>query len=161
MQARHRFRSTLGQIADLIALTLALAWPVRANDRVFTFTARDSASGTFSFGVLDVSANGDGTFTATGGFLVVVSGPDAGHYDLVPNPNPPNPFFSSSGAFLADDILYPGQDPSLDIFGLLFAGNGLEINIWGNSPGNYSYWSFNGGFFTLASDNAEFRVTRH
>lgn len=162
MQARRRFRSTLGQAAGLIAMTLALAWPVRANDDpVFTFTATDSASGTFSYGFLEVSANGDGTFTATGGFLLVVSGPDVGLYELFPNPNPPDPFLSPSGAFIADDQLYPGQDPSLDVYGLLFTGNGREINIWGTGPGTYSYYSFNGSFFNLASDNALLRLTYH
>src|SRR3954447_15178969 len=62
MQARHRSRSTPGQIAGLIALTLVLAWPVRANaERAFTFTATDLASRTMSFGFLDVTANPDGT----------------------------------------------------------------------------------------------------
>jgi len=162
MQARHPSRSTLGQIAGLIALTLALAWPVRANaERAFTFTATDLASGTISFGFLDVTANPDGTFTATGGYLVVVGGPAAGVYDLVPNPNPPNTFSSQSGAFIVDDILYPGQDPSLDVWGLLFAGNGREINIWGNFPGSYSYYAWNGSYFDLASGNAEFSLTGH
>jgi hypothetical protein len=162
MQARQRFRSILGQAAGWIALTLALACPVRANDDpVFTFTATDSASGTFSTGYLEVRANGDGTFTATGGFLLVSSGPDVGLYELLPNPNPPAPFSSPSGAFIADNQLYPGQDPTLDVYGLLFAGDGLEINIWGTGPGTYSYYSFNGSFYNIASNNAVVRLTTH
>jgi hypothetical protein len=117
----------------------------------FTFIATDSASSTFSYGLLMASANGDGTFTATwgsnftaatttcGSYLMVISGPEVGLYDLFPNPNPPTPFSSPTGAFMANDVLYPGQNPSLDQFGLLFStGNGLEINIRGNGPDTYS-----------------------
>jgi hypothetical protein len=134
----------------------------------FTFIATDSASSTFSYGLLMANANADGTFTATsesnsttatttcGSYLVVISGSEVGLYDLLPNPNPPTPFSSPSGAFMANDVLYPGQNPSLDQFGLLFStGNGLEINIRGNGPDNYSYYSSDSN---LASDNAEFTL---
>jgi hypothetical protein len=134
----------------------------------FTFIATDSASSTFSYGVLIANANADGTFTATSGsnftaatttcgsYLLVISGPEVGLYDLFPNPNPPTPFSSPTGAFIANDVLYPVQSPSLDQFGLLFStGNGLEINIRGNGPGNYSYYSSDSN---LASDNAEFTL---
>src|SRR5262249_40186855 len=77
---------------------------------------------------------------------------------LFPNPNPPNAFSSPSGAFSVDDQLFPGQDPTLDVFGLLFTGNGVEINIWGTGPGTYSYFAFNGSSFPLASNNASFTL---
>jgi hypothetical protein len=143
----------------LIALTLALAFPFGAKADTFTFTASDSDSGTFSYGVLQATNNGDGTFTATSGYLVVISGPDVGEYDLFPNPNPPFPFVSPAGAFIVDDELYPGQDPLLDMYGLLFTGGGLEINIWGNGAGiPYSYYSWNGSTYNLASNNASFAL---
>jgi hypothetical protein len=150
----------MGASVRLIALALVLAWPTPASaaDPTFTFTATDAASGTFSYGVLEAQANGDGTYTATGGYLVVISGPDVGTYDLFPNPNPPHPASSPSGAFIFDNVLYPGQDPTLDVFGLLFTGGGLEINIWGTGPGTYSYFSFNGSGFNLASNNAVFTL---
>jgi FIMAH domain len=156
MQARQRFSVTVGKTFGLLALTLALASPARAiADTTFSFTATDSGSGTFSYGLLQASDNGDGTFTATGGYLIVISGPIVGTYDLFPNPNPPAPFFSPSGAFLVDDILYPGQNPTLDVFGLLFTGNGLEINIWNDGGGvPYTYFAFNGSSFVLASNEA-------
>jgi hypothetical protein len=142
----------------LAVLASALAMPVRANAaESFSFIAADFGSGTISYGLLQATDNGDGTFTATGGSLVVLTGPDVGTYALFPNPNsPPAPFASPSGAFIADNVLYPGQDPSLDMYGLLFTGNGLEVNIWGNSPGSYSYWSFNGSTYNLASSDAIF-----
>jgi hypothetical protein len=159
MQERQRLWSTIAQSARLIALALALAWPARASaDPTFTFTATDSGSGTFSYGVLQASDNGDGSFTATSGYLVVISGANVGAYELFPNPSPPFPFVSPSGAFIVDNVLYPGQDPSLDVYGLLFTGAGLEINIWGTGPGTYSYYAFNGSSFTLASNNAVFTL---
>jgi hypothetical protein len=156
MQARQRFWSSVVRRVGLIAFTLTLACPTAANaDSAFSFTASDKASGTFSYGLVQASDNGDGTFLATSGFLVVISGPDVGAYDLFPNPNPPLPFNSSSGAFIADDILYPGQNPTLDVDGLLFTGDGLEINIWNDGGGvPYSYYSFNGSIYNLASNEA-------
>jgi hypothetical protein len=157
MQARQPFGSALGYGFRLMALALALAWPARARaDQTFILEASDPGSGTDSIAVLQATPNGDGSFTATSGCLFVFSGPNVGTYDLVPNPDPPNIFVSPSGAFLVDDQLFPGQDPLLNMFGLLFEGNGLEINIWGNGPGiPYSYFSFNGSFYNLFSNNAD------
>jgi hypothetical protein len=154
MQALQRFQATLARSAGLAALTLVLIWPVRASAQTFTFSATDSASGTYSYGVLDVSNNGNGTYTATGGYLIVLSGPIAGTYALFPNPNPPGTALSPSGAFIFNDQLYPGQSPTLDVFGLLFTGGGLEINIWNDGGGvPYTYFAFNtnNGTFPIAS----------
>jgi hypothetical protein len=157
MQARQRFWASAVRRVGLMAFALALAFPLRANaaDSTFAFTATDNGSGTYSYGLVTASDNGDGTFTATSGFLVVLSGPDAGTYDLFPNPNPPFPFGSPSGAFIVDDILYPSQNPTLDVFGLLFTGGGLEINIWNDGGGvPYSYFSWNGSSYNVASSEA-------
>jgi hypothetical protein len=156
MQAWQRFWASAVRRVGWIALALALACPLRANaDSTFAFTATDNGSGTYSYGQLTATDNGDGTFTATSGFLVVLSGPIAGTYDLFPNPNPPFPFFSPSGAFIVDDILYPSQNPTLDVDGLLFTGGGLEVNIWNDGGGvPYSYFAFNGSSFPLASSEA-------
>jgi hypothetical protein len=159
MQARHRFRSTLGLRPRLIALAVLLALPAGAGAQTFTFTATDAGSGTFSYGVLEATPNGDGSYTATDGYLVVLSGPIAGIYDLDPNPNPPHAFVSPSGAFFADNVLYPGQGSTLDGAGLLFTGNGTEVNIWGNGAGNpNSYWAFAGSSYVLTSNDAAFTL---
>jgi hypothetical protein len=150
MLTRQAFGSVLGYSVRLMALALALAWPTRARaDQTFVLGTVDPGSGTGSIAIVQATPNGDGSFNATSGSLCVLSGPTAGMYDLVPNPNPPFPFFSPSGAFIVDDQLFPGQDPVLDVYGLFFAGNGLEINIWGNGPGSYTFASFNGSFFNL------------
>jgi hypothetical protein len=151
------------------ALTLSAACPLRSlAGSTFTFTATDSASGTFSYGILEATDNGDGTFTATSGSLDVISGPIVGTYELFPNPSPPSTFNSPSGAFFVDDILYPAKNPTLDPAGLLFTGDGLEINIWNDGGGvPYSYFAFNtktntfplgsseAASFTLASTPAQ------
>ena len=34
--------------------------------------------------------------------------------------------------------------PVLDVNGIIFSdGGSTELNIWGNGPGNYSFWLFN------------------
>jgi hypothetical protein len=161
MQARQRFWPSAVQRVGVIALALALACPLRANADAFSFTATDAGSGTFAYGLFEATNNGNGSYTATSGFLVIVSGPDVGTYDLFPNPNPPNPFASPDGVFSADDLLYPGQNPTLDVFGPLFTGGGLEINIWNNGGGvPYSFYIWNGNTFTfdLGSNNAAFSL---
>ncbi len=159
MQARVPRWSTVGRCARLMAFALALAWPARASAQTYTFTATDSGSGTFSYGALQASNNGDGSYTATGGYLFVISGQLVGIYELFPNPNAPNFYTTADGAFEIDDLLYPGEDPTLDDYGLLFTGNGLEINIWGNGPGiPYSYYSFNGTEYNFGSDDAVFTL---
>jgi hypothetical protein len=120
---------------------------------MFILEATDVASGTDSLAVLQATPNGDGSFNVTSGCLFVFSGPAVGTYELIPNPNPPGPFISPSGAFIVDNQLFPGKDPLLDLYGLLFIGNGVEINIWGNGPSTpYSYFSSNG---SLGSNNAD------
>jgi hypothetical protein len=159
MQAQERFWSRVGKSAGSIALTVALAVSsIAARADTFTFTATDSGSGTFSYGILGATNNGDGSFNANSGYLLVITGPIVGEYPLFPNPSPPTPFLSPSGAFSVDDQLFPSQDPVLDVFGLLFTGSGLEVNIWGTAPGTYSYFAFDGSSFPLASTSAVFTL---
>ncbi len=159
MQARQRSWAIVRHSVVLIAFSLVLAWPVRVHADEFTFIATDHASGTLSVGLLVASPNGDGTFTATGGFLIVFSGPIAGTYDLYPNPDPPGSFSSPEGFFVVNDQLFPGQSPTLDEYGLLFTGNGLEINIWGNGAGvPYSYYAANGTDYILSGNDATFAL---
>ncbi|MGB6695010.1 MAG: hypothetical protein WBE56_12545, partial [Terracidiphilus sp.] len=50
---------------------------------------------------------------------------------------------SPLGSFYYDNLLfpsYPTLNPPLDVDGLLFTSSTMEINIWGNSAGNYSYY---------------------
>jgi hypothetical protein len=159
MHARQRSWAMVRRSVALIAFSLVLGWSVRADADEFTFIASDGASGTVSVGLVEATPNGDGSYTATGGVLIVFGGLLEGTYDLFPNPDPPGFFTSPTGFFIVDDQLFPGQSPTLDGYGLLFTGNGLEINIWGNGADvPYSYWAANGITNILTSNAAKFAL---
>ncbi len=78
---------------------------------------------------------------ATVGTLAVTAGNDIGSYTLYPGG--PGQTTSPLGSFYYDNLLfpsYPTLNPPLDVDGLLFTSSTMEINIWGNSAGNYSYY---------------------
>jgi hypothetical protein len=103
---------------------------------------------------------GGGAFWATGGTLDVTAGADAGTYSL--SAGGPAEFTSPSGAFIANNVLYyPGANPFLDTAGLLFAGNGTEINIFGDAPGVYSFISWNGGNYNVDATGIPNSVSLH
>ncbi|HEY6302130.1 MAG TPA: hypothetical protein VIX14_03605 [Terriglobales bacterium] len=120
----------------------------------FTFDIAPDAG----YGSLNTTDLGNGEFLATAGTLTVTGGLEVGVYPLYPDPDGSTPVISPGGFFEYNDVLYPSMDPVLDIWGLLFTGNGLEINIWGNSPDNYTFDSSKNGIedigepFTLDVD---------
>jgi hypothetical protein len=95
------------------------------------------------YGSLNATDQGNGEFLATSGTLTVTGGSDIGTYPLYPGG--PGVTVSPLGSFDYDDVLYAATDPPLDMDGLLFTAPGLEINIWGNSPGNFSYYDSTAG----------------
>ena len=110
----------------------------------FIFTDVNGDSG---YGTLTTTALGGGLFGVTGGSLTVTAGShDAGTYSLYPNTNPWNVVYSPSGYFIYNDVLYPGSNPQLDYYGLLFTSGGLEINIYSpnGSPGSYQFYDNTG-----------------
>jgi hypothetical protein len=90
------------------------------------------------YGTLNSTNIGNGKFFATAGSLIVTGGNDIGTYSFYPGG--PGPVISPTGFFEYNNVLYPLSNPLLDTWGLLFTGNGLEINIWGNSPNNYTFY---------------------
>lgn len=98
-----------------------------------------------------------GDFWATTGTLNVTSGVDVGTYSLFGGG--PGAFLSPSGIFQADNVLYPAANPLLDSYGLLFTGGGLEINIWGNSANNYSFYSESSGSLNLQASGTPTSVS--
>jgi hypothetical protein len=164
MQLHRQLWMTLGRPVAFMAAALALALPARATAQTVTFTATDNDSGTSSYGVLNTSPNGDGSFTATGGYLIVLNGPIAGKYDLFPNPAAPNffiYFLPDGNSFEYDNQLFPSESPTLDGFGLLFTGGTLAINIWGNPDAPYSFFYFdtaNPGQGFVGTNNASFTL---
>jgi hypothetical protein len=164
MQLHRQLWTTLGRPVVFMAAALALALPARATAQTVTFTATDNDSGTSSYGVLNTSANGDGSYTATGGYLIILNGPIAGKYDLFPNPNAPKLYFyilPGGNSFAFDNQLFPGESPTLDGLGLLFTGGTLAINISGNPGAPYSFFYFdtaNPGQGFVGTKNASFTL---
>lgn len=120
----------------------------------FTFNIAPEAG----YGSLNTIDLGNDQFLATAGVLTVTSGADVGTYPLYPGG--PGVTLSPLGAFDYDDVLYPSTDPPLDVDALLFTGPGLEINIWGNGPGNYSFYDFSGsGYGTQLTETGTFTLS--
>ena len=97
------------------------------------------------YGTLNTADLDDGVFQAMAGTLTVNSGDDQGTFPLYPGG--PGVTLSPLGGFLYDNVIYPVIDPPLDVDGLLFSVTGFEINLWGNSPGNYSFYDYNGSSY--------------
>jgi hypothetical protein len=130
--------------------------PVVGPDPVFdfSFTVGPDAG----FGSLNTVDIGGGAFAAIGGSLTVTSGIDVGSYVLFSGG--PGVTISPAGAFAFDDVLYPASNPYLDVWGLLFTAGGLEINIWGNSADNYSFYSHSNSAYNVADTaDAPFNAT--
>jgi hypothetical protein len=131
---------------------------------VLTFLYTTANAATYSFNVTAGSNVGSGSLVtdatgfATSGSLVMTSGADIGTFTLFSGGV--SPTVSPYGAFIFDNLTYNGSAIDLDWYGLLFVGNGLEINIWGNGAGNpYSFWSHNGSSYNVSSNAAAFTMT--
>jgi len=109
------------------------------------------------YGSLNTADEGSGEFLATSGTLTNTAGADLGTYPLYPGG--PGVTTSPADAFLYNNLIYYLTDPPLDIYGLLFTAPGLEINIWGNSPDNYSFYDYlNGGYGTTLTETGTFSL---
>ena len=119
----------------------------------FTFDIDPEAG----YGSLNTIDQGNGEFLAIAGTLTVTGGNDLGTYSLYPGG--PGHTTSPMGAFWYDNLLYPSAAPSLDAGGLLFTAPGLEINIWGNDDGSYTYYDYNGSGYVNEDVGAPFTLT--
>jgi hypothetical protein len=126
------------------SLSLAASPLTSGFEPLFDFTFAISPD--TGYGGLNTTDVGNGEFLATAGNLTVTAGQDVGSYPLYPGG--PAEILSPSGKFLFDNLLYPSIDPGIDNGGLLFTGNGLEINIWSNGPDNYEFDDWNGTSYT-------------
>jgi hypothetical protein len=95
-----------------------------------------------AFGSLNVTDQGGGSWLATGGSLTVTGGSDVGTYTLIPGG--PGVTNSPYGTFTYDNVVTLSANPALDIEGLLFGVTGKEINVWGRSANNYSFYDSTG-----------------
>jgi hypothetical protein len=120
--------------------TPAAAGPILA-DTTYTWTlgGASSGSGTLTTGNADGAAYDVTNFMGTinGEAITGLVGGQPGH--AVSSP---------SGAFIIDNLIY-ASDPSFDNPGILFSlANAAEANIWGNGPGSYSFYTWNGSYVT-------------
>ena len=139
---RSRWAS-LAKPALGVALAIGVLAAGQAQAYRFDFSYNDGTN--TANGVLDADLIGIDTYHVTGGGLSV-TGPKAGSYTIVPG-GPSNFDINVGGVsiFTVNNILYPAQDPVLDLYGLGLVNNsdsGIYLNIWGNSPGNYSFYVF-------------------
>ena len=68
----------------------------------------------------------------------MTGGSDVGTYTLIPGG--PGVTTSPFGSFLYDNVITASANPALDVDGLLFGVAGKELNVWGNSADNYSFY---------------------
>jgi hypothetical protein len=133
--ARTKYLFRAAMIAGTALSALMTAGPASA-DVVYNWTlsGADTGSGTLTAGAPDGSGFDITAFTGT---------IDGNTIDgLLGSPlDPGAPTVSPLGAFIYDNIVYPGADPMLDTSGILFSISGTEGNIWGNSgPDDYSFY---------------------
>ena len=130
---KHLFRAAM--IAGIALSVLMAAGPASA-DVVYNWTlsGADIGSGTLTTAAPDGSGFDITAFTGT------IDGNVIG--GLLGSPlDPGAPTISPLGAFLYDNIVYPGSDSVLDTSGILFSISGTEGNLWGNSgPNDYSFY---------------------
>lgn len=91
-----------------------------------------------AYGSVNVTDQGGGVWLATSGSLTITGGADLGTWSLIPGG--PGITLSPLGRFDYDNVITPSANPALDVDGLLFGTATEEINVWGNSPSNYSFY---------------------
>ncbi len=104
----------------------------------FSFTISPETA----YGSLNVTDEGGGKWLAAAGSLTVTGGSDLGTYTLIAG----GPAVTNSpfGSFIYDNVITPSANPALDTDGLLFGVTGKELNVWGNSANNYSFYDSTG-----------------
>ena len=100
-------------------------------------------------GTVDATSLGGGAYVANSGTVDVTAssngGGAVGIWTLYPGG--PSVLTSPSGAFTYDNTITPANDPTLDLNGLLFTQGADELNIYGNSPDNYGFYTYqNSGY---------------
>jgi hypothetical protein len=135
----------------IVALLVLIGLSTVANADAFSFNI--NAGDNLGIGSIITDTTG----LATSGSLTMSSGSVMGIYDLFSGGG--SPTYSPSNRFIFNNKTYNSAAVDLDIYGLLFVGNGLEINIWGNGTGNpYSFWSWNGSSYNINSNTASFSL---
>jgi hypothetical protein len=136
--------SSLAKPALGVALAIGVLAAGQAQAYQFDFSYSDGTN--TANGVLDADLIGIDTYHVTGGGLSVI-GPNSGPYTIVPG----GPATFQIPGFTVDNVLLPVQDPVLSGWGLGLVNDNdsdITLNIWGNSPGNYSFYVFSSSINT-------------
>ena len=131
-------RNLATMIASMTVVVLA-TWSA-ANATVYEFTFNSPSESIV--GQLTVDTSNNQVTDITGTLSGVVNDTING---FIANPSFPNPVSLPDGAFIYDNVFYPGQDLLVDQFGVVFttAGNpGGYWNLWSAAPGDYSLYEF-------------------
>ena len=132
-------RNLATMIASMTVVVLA-TWSA-ANATVYEFTFNSPSESIV--GQLTVDTSNNQVTDITGTLSGVVNDTING---FIANPSFPNPVSLPDGAFIYDNVFYPGQDSLVDQFGVVFttAGNpGGYWNLWSAAPGDYSLYESN------------------
>ena len=137
------------RIVKFIELTLvagALAVAASAHATILDFTATDG-SGVVAAGQLTIDASTPSEVTVLNGSVVgAFFAPNTGAITgFAPDPGGA-PAYSPSGAFIYDQLIYPGSDPIVDNDGLLFNVGGVEYNLFSNGPDQYVLYNNVNGY---------------
>ncbi|HUB31871.1 MAG TPA: PEP-CTERM sorting domain-containing protein [Bryobacteraceae bacterium] len=135
----------------LLLLMIAGLTSLHASAIVFNFTVVNVDDNISITGTLTATDIGDGEYLATTGSGIFNGDP------ITLIPGGPSPMISPSGLFIYDNVIYPNENPYLDVDGLLFEDiattgpfSGAELNIWGNGvyPSVYysTYVGLDGGY---------------
>ena len=117
-----------------------------ATAAIFTMTAANAATYTFTFRSTDAQLTAKGEITVDAvDQVTAVSGVISGLANqtitaVTVNPGFPSASYSPDGSFIYDNVYHPAGMP-FDVNGLLFVTTqnpGSYWNLWGNSPGDYS-----------------------
>ncbi len=131
-------RNLVIMIASMTAVILATGSAANATVYDFTFDSpSESVTGQLTVDTSDNEVT-DITGTLSGAVNDTISG-------IIADPSFPNPVLLADGAFIYDNLFYPGQDSLVDQFGVVFttAGNpGGYWNLWSGAPGDYSLYEF-------------------
>jgi hypothetical protein len=111
-------------------------------------------------GQLTVDASNNEVTNITGTLSGIVNDTING---FIANSSFPNSVSVPDGAFVYDDVFYPGQASLLDQYGVVFttAGNpGGYWNLWSGGGGNYSLYQSNAlGDYPITIDGGSLNLT--
>ena len=142
-------RNLVTMIASMTAVILATGSAANATVYNFKFTSPSESV----IGQLTVDTSDNEVTNITGTLSGTVNDTISG---IITDLSFPNPVSLADGAFIYDNVFYPGQASLVDQYGVVFttAGNpGGYWNLWSGAPGDYSLYELNAaGDYPVAID---------